>query len=87
MADKDDNSTPEKQETGPAPMPLYGGVVDGIQAYRRGEDVVYSVQGRPEDVRQLLDLLERDGVEDVVALISHRPPEEAIVTEARADDE
>jgi hypothetical protein len=88
MADDNQNSDPE--ETPPiaeAPAPMYGGVTEGVQAYRRGDVVVYTVRGGPGDVRELLDLLERDGAEEVVALISHRPPEEAVVKETTPADE
>jgi hypothetical protein len=80
----DDDQTPDPSESPPiadAPVPMYGGVAEGIQAYRRGDVVVYTVRGEPGDVRDLLDLLERDGAEEVVALIRHRPPEEAVVKE------
>jgi hypothetical protein len=87
-----DDNTPDSEETPPvaeAPVPMYGGVTEGVQAYRRGDVVVYTVRGGPSDVRELVDLLERDGAEELVALISHRPPGEAVVkdTETKPAEE
>jgi hypothetical protein len=87
-----DDNAPEPEESPPiaeAPVPIYGGVAEGVQAYRRGDVVVYTVRGEPASVRKLLDLLEADGADEVVALISHRPPGEAVVkdTDAAPPDE
>ncbi len=55
-------------------VPLYGGtdIVPGVQAFRRGDIVLYSVRGEPEVVRELVGKLGEEGVDEVVAFISHR---------------
>jgi hypothetical protein len=54
-----------------APMVQRGDIASGIQAFRRGEMVIYTVRGDPETVRELMSELERQGVGPVVALVSH----------------
>ena len=64
-------------------VPVYTGVepVRGIQAFRRGEMILYTIRGEPERVQELLGELERKKVGEVIALISHKvdalePPHE-----------
>jgi len=75
-----DAKTPDRHDdasTG-ALVPLYGGtdIVPGIQAFRRGDMVLYSVRGEPNEVLELMAELDRQGVGEVVAFISHRAAEE-----------
>ncbi len=61
-------------ESQPGPLvPIYGGsdIVPGIQAFRRGNMILYSVRGEPDVVKELMGQLHKDGVEEVVAFISH----------------
>ncbi|MFW6188802.1 MAG: hypothetical protein ACOC7T_00075 [Planctomycetota bacterium] len=79
-----DDETPEEDQAHAASLvPFYGGteIVRGIQAIRRGDAVLYTVRGEPSEVRELIGQLDREGVGEVIALISHRleealPPEE-----------
>ena len=75
MADNDD-LTPEQDEQGHAGslVPLYSplDVTRGIQAYRRGDMILYTVRGEPGKVQELIGELGRRGVNELVALISHR---------------
>jgi len=80
----EDNDKNPVDEERPGPLvPLYGGrdIVPGIQAFRHGSAILYSVRGEPELVRELMGKLDEDGVDEVLAFISHRteraiPPEE-----------
>jgi hypothetical protein len=44
----------------------------GIQAYRRGDAILYTIRGEPSEVVALMGELGRRGVGEVVALVSHR---------------
>jgi hypothetical protein len=64
----------ELQAQGGALVPFYGvpGVTPGIQAFRRGNIILYTVRGEPKEVQALIGQLDQQGVGEVVALISHR---------------
>lgn len=67
----------DKEQTTRAPRalaPIYSppDVTRGIQAYRRGDVILYTVRGEPSEVQQLIGELDRRGVGEVVALVSHR---------------
>jgi hypothetical protein len=55
----------------PASLVPVHGVEPGIQAYRRGELILYTVRGEPDQVRELIGKLDEAGVSEVIALISH----------------
>jgi hypothetical protein len=78
--------SPDKDaaDNGPGPpagplVPLEGGpsIVPGIQAFRRGDVVLYTVRGEPRQVQELMGQLDKAQVGEVIALISHHAPEEA----------
>ena len=48
----------------------------GIQAFRRGDMILYTVRGEPDEVQELVGELNKRGVDEVVALISHQPFDE-----------
>jgi len=54
--------------------PIYSplDVAEGIQAYRRGDMILYTIRGEPSAVQKLIGELDRRGVGEVVALVSHR---------------
>jgi hypothetical protein len=62
---------------GGALVPFYGvpGINPGIQAFRRGDIILYTVRGEPKEVLELMGHLDRQGVGEVVALISHHAGE------------
>ncbi len=75
-------------------VPLYSplDVSRGLQAFRRGDVILYTVRGKPDKVHELIEELDKKGVNDVVALISHRTDgkdieevAEAIIEEERKD--
>jgi hypothetical protein len=70
----------ERQAQGGALVPFYGvpGITTGIQAFRRGNVILYTVRGEPKEVQALIGQLDQQGGGEVVALISHRadPPQE-----------
>jgi len=76
MARKQKPETDEVQKSAQsaALVPLYSplDVTWGIQAYRRGDMVLYTIRGEPKKVEQLVRELDRRGVSEVVALVSHR---------------
>ncbi len=76
-SDQNENEFPEQRQPGPL-VPLYGGtdIVPGIQAFRRGDIVLYTVRGEPELVQELIGRLDREGIGELVAFISHRTGEE-----------
>ncbi len=78
-----DNDPTDQSQPGPL-VPIYGGseIVPGIQAFRRGDMILYSVRGEPEVVRELMGQLHKEGVEEVVAFISHRTEQ----TKRRAEE-
>lgn len=55
-------------------MPVYSplDVARGIKAYRRGGTILYTVRGEPDEVMELIDELKGRGVDEIVALVSHR---------------
>ena len=58
-------------------VPLYSplDVTRGIQAYRRGDVILYTIRGEPSEVLELIGELDKRGVGELVALVSHRAPE------------
>ena len=58
--------------------PIYSplDVTRGIQAYRRGDMILYTIRGEPSEVQELIAELDRRGVGEVVALVSHRAAED-----------
>lgn len=78
MADKQEpQPEPENDERNVSLVPLYSplDVSKGLQAYRRGDMILYTVRGEPDRVKELLQELDGRGVSEVVALISHRAEE------------
>jgi hypothetical protein len=78
MADKDTPQPPvEDEERNVSLVPLYSplDVSKGLQAYRRGDMILYTVRGEPDKVQELLTELDGRGVGEVVALVSHRAEE------------
>jgi hypothetical protein len=76
-------------------VPLYGapGIVPGIQAFRRGDFILYTIRGEPAKVEELMQQLDKQGVGEVIALIRHpalEAPREVDAGEAgeptKADD-
>jgi hypothetical protein len=59
-------------------VPVYGGteIVPGIQAFRRGNAILYTVRGEPREVQELMSQLDEAGVDEVIALISHEAQDE-----------
>ncbi len=71
---------PEGERKG-ALVPFYGvpTIPEGVQAFRRGNVILYTVRGEPGQVQDLMGRLNKEGVDEVVALISHeagKEPEE-----------
>ena len=62
-----------QQPPGPL-MPIDGvtSIVRGIQAFRRGDLILYTVRGEPSEVQELMGQLDRRGVGEVIALIRHQ---------------
>ena len=80
----DDRPSQEQPESGQehALVPIYSPLAtvrEGIRAFRRGGMILYTVRGEPEEVEELIRELRGRGVEEVVALVSHRvvPDEES----------
>ncbi len=75
--DRKETPIPDTEAQGGALVPMYGapGVTTGIQAFRRGDVILYTVRGEPKEVQALIGQLDRQGVGEVVALISHRAEE------------
>ena len=73
---EDTDSTAEEAQGGSL-VPLYGtsSIMRGIQAYRRGDLILYTIRGEPRDVLELMGQLDKQGVGEVVALIRHQAPE------------
>ncbi len=59
-------------------VPIEGGppIVPGIQAFRRGDIVLYTVRGEPSEVQELMGQLDKEQVGEVIALISHHAQDE-----------
>ncbi len=75
MARRSKSSTDDASAMpGGALVPIYSplDVAHGIQAYRRGDIIIYRIRGEPSEVMELIGELDRHGVGDVVALVSHR---------------
>jgi len=83
---KDD---PEKEQATRALAPVYSppDVTRGIQAYRRGDLILYTVRGEPSEVQQLIGELDRRGVGEVVALVSHRAGDGELEGTAQRDQQ
>jgi hypothetical protein len=76
---KKNNSTNHNEENQPQEsevslVPLYSplDVTKGIQAYRRGDMILYTIKGEPEKVQELIGELNNTGVDELVAFVSHR---------------
>jgi len=66
------------EEAGPSALvPIYAGydIARGIQAQRRGSRIFYTIRGEPKQVLELIGELDKHGVREVVALITHRSSE------------
>ena len=83
-----------KPQAGPL-VPFYDvpGMFRGIQALRRGDMILYTIRGEPEAVIELMAQLDKKGVSEVVALISHQadvaealPPEHDVEADVQAQD-
>ncbi len=71
----------EKEETSEVSLvPLYAplDVSRGLQAHRRGDVILYTVRGEPEKVRELINELDGRGVNELVALVSHRAGDKTV---------
>jgi hypothetical protein len=56
---------------GGALVPIDDSVVKGIQAWRRGDAILYTVRGEPKEVGELILELEGQGIDEIIAMISH----------------
>jgi len=70
-------------------VPIYGSpdIAKGIQAYRRGDAILYTVRGEPRLVRELMGELDKHGVDEVIALITHPSSRTAEEKEQQTDAE
>ncbi len=80
---EENGGSPSAQAPAGPLVPIEGGppIVPGIQAFRRGDAVLYTVRGEPRQVQELMGQLDKAKVGEVIALISHQaqgepPPEE-----------
>ena len=92
MASDKNSDEPEEQKKPGSLVPVYAGrdIARGVQAYRRGNVILYTVRGEPREVLELVGELDKDGVDEVVALISHRSedaPEEREVQSEPEEEE
>jgi len=86
-SDKRDGEPVEEPHAGTL-VPFSGGIVEGLQAYRQGNAILYTVRGEPRDVQELMEQLDADGVDEVIALISHESRDDAPTdTELQKDSE
>ncbi|MHC4479430.1 MAG: hypothetical protein ACYS8K_06455 [Planctomycetota bacterium] len=78
----------ETEGRGGSLVPFYGvpGISPGLQAFRRGEMILYTVRGEPAKVVELMGKLDQQGVGEVVALISHRAEERIPPPEQQGED-
>ena len=85
---KNSDDSTEKREPGSL-VPVYAGrdIARGVQAYRRGNVILYTVRGEPREVLELVGELDKDGVDEVVALISHRSDEAPEEREVQEEEE
>jgi hypothetical protein len=92
--DPEETNQPPSAQPPPGPLvPIVGApaIVPGIQAFRRGNVVLYTVRGEPRQVLELMGRLDKERVGEVVALISHHaqdepPPEPDAQPEQAGDD-
>ncbi len=83
------DETPEEGPQAGSLVPMYGvpAIARGIQAFRRGDIILYTVRGEPKEVLELMRQLDKQGVGEVVALISHHAEEVASAPEDDAQQE
>lgn len=83
-----DEAPEEEPQAGPL-VPMYGvpAIARGIQAFRRGDIILYTVRGEPKEVLELMGQLDKQGVGEVVALISHHAEDVAFAPEDDAQQE
>lgn len=91
MAEQDDaQPQPATNNQNVSLVPLYSplDVSKGLQAYRRGEMILYTVRGEPSKVQELISELDGQGVNEVVALVSHHAdqPEDVHTVDAEPAD-
>jgi hypothetical protein len=72
------NASPSAEAPAGPLVPIEGGppIVPGIQAFRRGDIVLYTVRGEPSEVQELMGHLDKQQVGEVIALISHHAQDE-----------
>ena len=58
--------TPTDSAAG-ALVPIDDSVVKGIQAWRRGDAILYTVRGEPREVGELILELEGQGIDEIIA--------------------
>jgi len=72
---KKENPKPEErqQDANVSLVPMYSplDVTKGLQAYRRGDVILYTIRGAPGKVQELIGELDNRGVKELVALVSH----------------
>jgi hypothetical protein len=70
-------------------VPFYGvpSIKQGVQAFRRGDLILYTVRGEPEEVRRLMERLREEQVGEVAALITHQVEGEPAPEETPESDE
>ena len=72
VVEADELPQPETQALSLVPLQGAPAIIPGIQAFRRGDVVLYTVRGEPAEVQELMAKLSDDNVGEVVALISHQ---------------
>ncbi|MFP4028547.1 MAG: hypothetical protein ACLFWL_12210 [Candidatus Brocadiia bacterium] len=94
MAQEKKSEADERQDSSVSLVPLYSplDVSVGLQAYRRGDMILYTIRGEPAKVQELIQELDERGTEEVVALVSHRVGEvvetaEAVVEAEKSDQD
>ena len=83
MPSRPDNASAPPTPTdsaGGALVPIDDSVVKGIQAWRRGDAILYTVRGEPREVGELILELEGQGIDEIIAMISHEAPSEDAAT-------
>ena len=88
--DEEENGLPPNNRSSAGSLvPLYGGaeIVPGIQAFRRGDVVLYTVRGEPRTVQELIGQLDKDGIGEVIALITHQAEEQPADADEVHEDE
>lgn len=90
----EETNEPPSAQSPPGPLvPIVGvpAIVPGIQAFRRGNVVLYTVRGEPRQVLELMGRLDKERIGEVVALISHHaqdePPPEPEEEPEEADED